>query len=113
MLKDDEGTRDVTLSSFEEKRTDEGTRVSTKFPILSVDETRLIQGYESSPEYSGKENIRVKRIKKRFESIDVAAIMGKSKKNRNVLKRIDKDGTKDDAKIQDETGILDDSVVGR
>lgn len=78
MQEDDVRTRDITPSSSHEV-------------------TKTAEGYESCFEFGRRDSIKEKRIRSRFESIDVAAIMGKSKKNRNVNRRMEREGMKTDA----------------
>lgn len=84
-------------------------------PSSSNEEWKLAEGYESSYESRIRDSIKEKRIKARFESIDVVAVMGKSKKNRTADRKINRERTKDDATVetQGESGKLGDLRIER
>lgn len=82
MQEDDKGMRDVVSSS-------------------SVEELSQDRKYEKNYENGIKDSIKQKRIKARFESIDVVEAIGKAKKNRDIEKKVDKEAMKDDAKVQE------------
>lgn len=84
MQEDDERTQDVSLSS-------------------SVEEWNQAREYEKNYENGIKDSLKEKRSRSRFESIDVIAAMGKSRMNRGMDRKTEKEARKDDAIAQDKS----------